>query len=60
MSASGSPRSTVAARSKSWTRFVSSHFSNANGIVTVRFSSIRGSQKLSLKCTAVKGTGLTG
>ena len=60
MSASGSPRSTVAARSKCWTRFVSSHFSKAKGIVTVRFSSIRGSQNVSLKWTAVNGTGLTG
>ena len=29
-------------------------------MVTVRLTSMRGSQKASLKCTAVKGTGCTG
>src|SRR5262245_44376140 len=41
-------------------RFVSSHFSKAKGMVTVRLISMRGAQKTSLKWTAVKGTGLTG
>jgi hypothetical protein len=60
LSSSGSPRSTAAARSKWFMRRVSSHFSKANGIVTLRLTSMRGSQNVSLKCTAVNGTGCTG
>ena len=52
-----SPRSAFAARSKLSTRPDSSHCSNANGIVTLRFVSMRGAQNTSVRWTAVKGTG---
>jgi hypothetical protein len=41
-------------------RPVSSHFLKMAGMVTVRFVSIRGAQKESVRRTAVKGTGLVG
>jgi len=59
-SAGGFPASTAPARSRFETRPVSSHFLNANGMVTVRFVSILGAQKPSLTWTAVNGTGFTG